>query len=349
MQSDSPEDRKDKCFQEDVICGSIVLLNSNFVDNSAVLSGAAILLSDPESVLVSPMFSEGKQEGFLDIANNALLSPVNHQGQYKSWTGNRVLTKDAGGVVGTYGRSLSFSVNSSSGSRIIPEEDSRFLLTNVQSGKRIPTVQITVMDAFGQSPVPTISQSFEASVTSPETYFQGVITTSITNGIGFLANITGFGMPGEYSLEITPINNEAIDKTTLKIQVRECVVGEEPTRDRELCQECGDSAYNFDPARPNGCKPCPERAICEGRYVVPIDGYWLKGPCHATIKQCITEEACTYDQRERKLVNFSENFTDCGMSAETLSNYSELLCRRVRGLSLVKACLLNTVLSLSGL
>jgi len=271
----------------------------------------------------------GREQGFLDVANNSLLSPVDPQGQYKSWNGNRVLTKDAGGVIGTHGRSLSLSSNSSREDQIVTDEKSLFFLPNVQSGSVLPTIRITVLDAFGDGPAPTIPDTFSVSVMSPESFFQGVITVGVSNGTGFLTNVVGFDTPDNYSLKITPLNNAAIEETTLKIQVRECVVGEEPTQKRRLCQECGVSAYNFDPETPNGCKPCPERATCEGRYVVPNDGYWHKGPCHVNITQCIKGEACTCEEREKGLLEFGLEFDNCTMSTETLLIYGQKLCSKV--------------------
>lgn len=289
-----------------------------------------MLLADNESVLVSSTFSEGRQEGFLDIDNNSILFPIDYHGRYDSWTGNRVLKNIAGGVVGTYGRRLALSTNSSSEFRILQANEFVFRFEGIQSGQQLPTIQITVLDAFGQSPAPTSPPSFNASIMSPDRLFQGVVTSQVTNGVGTFPEIAALRPPGKYTLKIIPQTMFSIQEATLMIQIRACRIDEEPTRGMLLCRACGNNSYNFEPTKHDGCAACPDKASCQGRYIVPEDGYWHKGPCHDNVAQCIRKDACTYADREGKLLDFSVDFTDCEFSRETLSLYGDELCSPVR-------------------
>eukprot|EP00210_Caulerpa_lentillifera_P006697 g6399.t1 len=325
---DSIHNRTDKCLQQGVFCDHIVLLNTSFVGNLATSSGPVILTTDPSSVLVSCDFDRGIQNDFIEKFNLLSLLPIHPNSLCISWKRNQVLSLESNNVIWTYGRRFNFSTDDLEKARIT-QEDSIFWLRNVQSGKRFPKIQISLVDRFGNAPAPTIPHVIRVSVESPERFFEGTVNVNITGGIGTI-----------------PENITSIEETILRIQVRDCVVGEAPTQDRVLCQECGENSYNFDPKNENGCTTCPETASCEGHYIVPKDGYWHKGPCNFQVKRCVLEDACTYDKRKQNLTDFSRNFIDCSFNNATLIAYGQMQCSKGYEGTLCGSCAQSYGLSL---
>jgi len=123
--------------------------------------------------------------------------------------------------------------------------------------------------------------------------------------------------------------NPVLITANLTVSIRGCQVDEEPTSGNELCQDCGQISYNFDPTMPGGCTPCPDGATCEGRYVVPRRGRWHKSPCHIEIKECLSEDACRYRDRRGELQNFTQGYTDCNFNESALEEYGDLECNKV--------------------
>eukprot|EP00210_Caulerpa_lentillifera_P006727 g6429.t1 len=327
LEFENPQGTETTCFRKKGFCGSIVLLKTSFIANSAEYSGSVVQVTNPGSILVSCDFDRSRQEDFIDQTSLVSLSPKDPNGQCNSWKRNRLLSKDSSTTIGTYGQRFNFSlINSTDGVQIIQDKESVLWLKNIQSGIQLPDIQMILLDGFGNGPAPTIPHVIRVSVESPETFFQGIITINLIAGRGVLSEVVGFVKPGDYSLRITPENSETLQETTLRIQVRDCVVGEAPTEDRVLCQKCGENSYNFDPNNEDGCTSCPETASCERNYIVPKDGYWHKGPCNSKVKRCVLEEACTYENRTKILTEFSIDFTDCSFSSATLIAYGQTQC-----------------------
>lgn len=312
--------------------GCIILLNTSFVDNFATQLGSAIIATNVEDVLLSCDYVGGRQKDFLDQGNCTFLALIDPKQLCPSWTGNRLAEPRTQGLVGTFGKRLSLSIihpNSSTGVKLSGNEIIGFVFEHVQSGKRLPEIIFTVVDAFGNGPAPTVPDLLWLTIISPDGFFQGVLTTNTTFGRGRISGIIGFKSPGYYTINITT-QISTIVESILKIHVRSCLIGEEPTIDYELCQACDEFSYNFDVERPGGCVPCPEGATCQGGYIVPKDGYWHKGPCHDILKQCVTKDACTYETRHKVLADFTVNFTSCNISTMTLQKYDDLQCNEVR-------------------
>lgn len=319
------------CHAPSMNCGRTILLNTTFVKNTAFNSGSAILTSDPKRVLVSCKKKTSYYD-FVDQNALSLLQSVDPKRLCSSWKRNSHEINGQGKVISTYGRLLFFSTNHRDETRITGNVQSGFVLESIQNGEQLPVIHITILDAFENKPAPTEPLSFLAEITSPDKLFQGVVTVIISNGTGNFSDITAVKPPGRYNLTITP-RVASIKSATLTVHVRDCLIGEEPVSRPVLCQACGSNAYNFNTTKTNGCLPCPGEAICQGRYIVPEDGYWHKGPCHANIKQCIAEEACTYNNREARLYDFGVNLADCYINDKTLELYGERLCNKARILS----------------
>jgi len=295
--------------QEGYSFGRIILLNTSFVNNSATQLGSAILSTNVEDVLVSCQFDGGTQKKFLQQDDVIVLARLDPKKLCDSWNGNHLATSGMSGVVGTFGKRLSFSMNSSNSSRgvrLVTNKSEKFVLENVQSGERLPEIEVVVIDAFGNRAAPTRPHSISIVIISPDEFFQGALTVNTTMGRSSFSNIVGFKSPGYYKIKIIP-QISTIAESIVNVSVRNCYVGEEPTIENDLCQACDDFSYNFNVSKPGGCTPCPEGAMCKGRYIAPQDGYWHKGPCHNEITECITETACKYKTRHEHLSNFTEN------------------------------------------
>jgi len=328
---EGPQNQDQKCSQEGESCGRIVLLNTSFVYNYAKDLGSAILSTNAKDVLVSCSYDRGRQKSFLNQGNLALLAVIDHERLCESWKENHIARSRIEGVVGTFGRKLSLSINSTNSSTDVQLHGNiitGFVLENVASGKRLPEIKVLVVDAFGNGLAPTIPRSMLATVMSPEKFFQGVMTFSIAIGYGQFSGIVGVTSPGYYTIKITP-HASSLDESILKIHVRNCYIGEQPTRDGKLCETCDAFSYNFNVDEPGGCTHCPEGSTCEGHYINPKDGYWHKGPCYDKVKECITEEACKYETRHHDLVKFTKNLNNCTMNTTSLETYNDVQCNEV--------------------
>eukprot|EP00210_Caulerpa_lentillifera_P000356 g349.t1 len=320
-------DRNVQCKNRFVSCSRVILLNTNFTNNSAQSCGAAILSTDPHGVLVSCAYKQRKQESFLTDKQYQYFHSIHPKRLCSSWKGNWLPPSAYGGVVGTYGREFSFSLNSLNQVKMSGNISSGFVLKNVRSGERVSSILVTIVDIYGNGPAPTFDDPVEVVVSSPDGFFQGNISLLIQDSIGEINQIIGFKPPGNYTILIIP-QNPVLITANLTVIVRGCQVDEEPTTGNELCQDCGQIAYNFNPLLPGGCTPCPAGATCEGRYIVPRRGKWHKSPCHIQIKNCLSEDACRYTDRRETLQQFTTSFTDCSMNDSVLEEYSEIQCNK---------------------
>jgi len=251
-----------------------------------------------------------------------------------SWRRNRVSSNAYGDVVGTYGQEVVLSIDPESQVKLVGSMASGYILENVLSGRELPTINVTILDGYGSGPAFTLPNSFEARLSSPDDFFVGLHPTTIVAGFGKFSRVSGFVVPGNYTFEFA-FDSEALETFNVTVMVRECVVGEEPTRDGLTCQECDAFSYNFNASEPGECKECPNEATCEGRYIVPNEGSWHNSPCHDQVKDCLVENACKYQKRKELLTNFTQNFTTCNIPNTTLEAYRDDLCNEVSSLELV--------------
>jgi len=323
-----PQERHTNCSSPNVTCGRVILLNTSFVDNHANHSGAVLLTSDPNNVLVDCEYTLERDNEFLTKTNVNLLEAINPQKLCPSWMRNNVSSNAYGYAVGTYGQAIVLSIDPQADVKLVRNTTGGYVLENVSSGRRLPTINVTVLDRYGQGPSPTRPYTFEARLSSPNYFFRGLHLTDITAGFGNFSEVAGFALPGNYTLNITS-DNPSIEILVVDVIVRECQIGEEPTLDRFTCQRCDAFSYNFDISEVGGCKECPDKAICEERYIVPDKGSWHNGPCHDAVQECLVEEACKYQNRKEVLKDFTRDNTTCNMTKTTLEAYRLYLCNEV--------------------
>jgi len=327
----APQNKSINCSSPNVTCGHIVLLDTYFIGNYANHSGAIVLTTDPNRVFVDCEYKEGtrRNQTFLDETEMRSLEVLDPRRLCTPWRRNKVSSKAYGGVVGTYGQEIVLSIDPEDEVRLVGSTASGYVLENVLSGRQLPTINVTILDGYGAGPALTLPHSFEARVSSPDDFFIGMHPITIIAGVGKFSKLSGFVVPGNYTFKFA-FDNKALETFNVTVMVRECIVGEEPTRDRLTCQECDAFSYNVNASEPGGCKECPNEATCSGRYIVPKNGHWHKSPCHDTIQSCLVEEACKYKDRLEVLTNSTKDSTDCKINETTLDSYGDELCNEVR-------------------
>eukprot|EP00210_Caulerpa_lentillifera_P006613 g6318.t1 len=323
---DRPFDVEVNCTNPNVTCGRLALLNTDFVDNFANYSGSIVMMMDPNGVLVSCNYSS-EEYGFVSSEQLKSLFIVHRERLCPTWNINQALEESTGGIVGTTGVSLSVSISPNDEAKIVGDSESGLVLINQRKRTQLPTINVTVLDAYANGPIITREPTFDIEVTFLCDTLKGRITrATIARGVGNLANIVGTGPSGNCTLQINP-DTRAIAPFNLTLQLLECRLGEENTVQGELCQECDAVSYNFNPID-GSCTPCPEDASCVHHYIIPKEGYWHKSPCHHKVMRCLNDKACQYQERQQKLADFTQDYTDCNMDNAIQATYGEVLCRK---------------------
>eukprot|EP00210_Caulerpa_lentillifera_P008825 g8421.t1 len=345
-----PQNTNVNCSNPDVVCSHMLLLNTTFLGNYAGDTGAVVMLSDSKSVLVScgPYNTQDHSGDFISHLNFSTLQYIHPEELCPSWRGNQLGSEASGNVVGTLGRKILVSINDVD--KIKLREDSRvgLVFESVKSGENLPVINITILDDFGVGPAPTIPSSFEVRISSFDGFFNGFYSKNIAKGTGQFSGISGFVSPGNYSLQIIP-SITGIELVNLRVHVRGCLINEEPTSSTQLCEECNALSYNFNTSKVDGCSTCPDTANCEGRYIVPKNGYWHQSPCQTKLKECLIEEACSYSNREQTLTNTTSDSTNCNFNKTTLDSYSKSQCAKGYKGVLCGSCLSSFGLTLKSL
>ena len=128
-----------------------------------------------------------------------------------------------------------------------------------------------------------------------------------------------------------------VDSSFIRVTMRPCKIGERTVSqdgDYLECQECGQGEFQPFPDR-HECLCCDEaenHTQCDGKTIVPRDGYWHATSYSFAAQECIGHDACKSSKEEGKtrteklreiareaherdeflLHNFSQNSTLCG-------------------------------------
>lgn len=258
-------------------CSRIVLLNVEFMNNYATFSGSGVFTTDAEGVLATCDVLSPLRLDFLEQNNFQSLRPLNPSRACTTWSGNSIRTDGYGNVINTSGKTMNISISAAEDAELSVVRENVYALHNIRSGRQLPQMNVTVLDAFGYGPTHTSPNRFEVVLSSSSNYFRGIVVTNITNGSGSFSSITGYGPANEYTLQISP-RLEGLEPVEIVLHVRQCQIGEVSTLGGEFCQDCDSISYNFNLTKTGTCSLCPERGTCEGRYIVPRDGAWHRGP-----------------------------------------------------------------------
>ena len=226
-----------------------------------------------------------------------------------------------------------------------------------KSGDRLPELQISMYDTFGQGParqtsravnfdlaelsyvwVPDYTSYVPAVMTSPDGLLSNDMIANLTSGEG---NITAGPLlvkPGDYSA-VTSIPDMPDDNSiTLNVTIRQCVINEYPRRDRKQCIECEPGHYNFDPEK-GICQVCPDNADCSEEFILPAPSYWNAFPCSQHVQQCLHEDACRgLDVSELEQILTENDAETCDFLEEEIERYQHAECKNGYQGALCGAC-----------
>eukprot|EP00210_Caulerpa_lentillifera_P003958 g3777.t1 len=312
------------CSSSRVDCGSVVLLNTHFIGNLANLSGGAIITTRANGVLID-CESKGQLRGFVNKSSLHSLTSISSNSSCSSRKSNQESSNTSKIDVSTFGQKFNLSLATNDGVELVGDLESGYVLKNVSSGTQLPQINVTILDEFEEGPAFTEPRSFESRLSSLNGFFSGLYPVNISNGVGKFSDVAGFARPGNYTLQIES-DIPSLRTFNVTVIVRECLVDEEPTSDRLTCQECDAVSYNFNTSQVGGCTQCPRNANCAGRYIVPNEGHWHKSPCHNTVQECLVEKACSYEERNDVLINFTNSSTHCNFNESKLEAYKDDLC-----------------------
>eukprot|EP00210_Caulerpa_lentillifera_P003962 g3781.t1 len=340
----APSSRSINCTNTSVICDYVILLNTSFVRNYAYYSGAAIISTYASAVLVDCDY-KGKRREFLNQDDFKSLEPLNPNKLCPSWIENRAHLKIHGDIFRIYGGGTVLTVKSDEEVRLVGDANNGYVLENVSSGRRLPIIYIKILDEFGVGTLPNLPNLFEARLSSQDGFIHREYPTNILARSGSFSEVIGFASPGNYTLEIK-FNYSDLATVNLTVIVRECTVGEELLSNELVCQKCDAVSYNLNASGLGGCTQCPYGGDCRGKYIIPKKGYWHKSPCHNIVQKCLVEEACSYEKRQEKLMNFANDYENCTANTTGLVAYNDVLCHEGYKGSLCGSC--NGSFGLSG-
>eukprot|EP00210_Caulerpa_lentillifera_P003975 g3794.t1 len=321
-----PTNRGIRCDNPNITCSQIILLNTSFVNNSANRSGSAIISTHANGVLIDCDYRGKRNQGFLDQTNFSSLEQLDPRQLCKKWIENSLVSDEYAGIVGTYGQEIKLTISLEDNDvRLVGNAQTGYVLEELSLGMQLPMMNLTVVDGFGIGPVLTSPQSFIARLSSSDDLFFGDYLVNISDGSGHFSEVAISPSHGMYRLQIN-FEHQNLETIYVIVIVRACRIGEEFILELRACQECDAISYNFNPSEVGGCTQCPITATCRGLYIVPKEGYWHKTPCHNTVKECLIEEACSYENRYGELMSFTNNLTDCNLNTTELDTYNEALC-----------------------
>lgn len=189
------------------------------------------------------------------------------------------------------------------------------IITRYSSGEVLEDMKVSVFDAFNE----TVPVQATVVVTSTDGGVDLVIPPGSDKTFNGSTNITDVKMiakPGNYSLKVKIGTHEGeakdMEKTVL-VHVRECEVGEHTNEDNRGCSQCLSKQYNFNPGL-KWCEECAKNAECNGKALVPVDGYWHHNSHSDVMFPCLNAKACTYANRTDELAKSAEDNLASGIS-----------------------------------
>lgn len=328
--------RSTDCKEALAPCSKVLLFKTDFTNNSATVSGSAILATTPYNVLVActtlikHASSVFISQHILSMIKSKRVKKIDPNNTCPSWQGNSLPFDAPGDVIGTFGQHLVLTTSSENGPQIAGNYASGFVLPNVKSAKQFSKIIVKTIDAFGNTPAPVLFEKDALQLTSSDKFLKDNITFPFVNMSCVISSISASAPQGNYTIDIITKDEDVLEPTTLTISISACGINEELTGDQSSCQECRNGSYNFNSSKVNGCTLCPKHATCDGLFVVIEDGYWQRSPCHDKLKKCIVEKACKYPNRTQYIDQFSQDDTDCDFNETKLEEYEEIQCNKVR-------------------
>eukprot|EP00210_Caulerpa_lentillifera_P004033 g3848.t1 len=316
------------------LCDRVLLIETKFINNKANLSGHIIVPTKLDNILVSCKIEHQEAYKFMLATDLRWLYGIGYlyvllsKDLCDSWKQNKFLNDGDVSAIATFGSKLNLTIDVNNEIQLVGDDNSGFVLSNVTSGKPLPNIKVSSIDALNHSLAPTLYEENALSLSSATGFLNKPLGLSFEDRVCLIAGLVGYVRPGNYTLRLVPKDDDMLGAVNLTVVVRDCLINEEPTTDRLLCQGCSAFQYNFNTSKARGCQKCPADAVCKGRFIVPTSGYWHKSPCHDKLKKCIVDKACKKQSRIKDLEELTQNKTNCTMDEATLEEYDKAQCHK---------------------
>ena len=188
----------------------------------------------------------------------------------------------------------------------------------VESGSKLPAVQLRLVDQLGQPLPPSLLQQLTFKAQAAATHSDSRSDTNLlgvtsvvpggpVNSSGGAGQQVSFdwlelqGAPGEtLNVSFAVLEAPEVRPAVVQVQLKECTAGQAVLRGRRPdlyagCTNCTNPLFSFDPAAPQ-CSTCPPPgtySVCSGDVLTPADGYWQSHPRSAQLLQCPNPAACS--------------------------------------------------------
>lgn len=269
-----------KCNQEDSIM--VKFDNVRMVNNTAEEAGGGLYFDRPSALCACCETS--CTEVCMDIARAGTKSLLDVCSSY--WTNNNV-TRGYGENVAS--EVVKVDVVVGNGEDLGHKSS---LANNHSSGYALQEFTLRFLDISGHVVTNTPPNSFVRLVADNGS-LSGQVDKAVVSGLASFTNAIFSGKPGDYLIGVELPAEFNLSDEILKISIRDCVPGEYAQNagsSKFRCKECGDQSYTLDPHSP--CRSCPENAICDGKSILPVDGYWTSSIDPNKVHRCLVESAC---------------------------------------------------------
>ena len=265
---------------------------------------------------------------WFDSNDSQILTPLTSvRGFCHEWGQNQ-----AGGygpIVGSYARTVRVHTpGDDSRTNRKWEQTSQLLLNGQKSGDPLPSIEVEILDSFGQGPpLGRGDEHIVATIRSPNESFFGEVKKVLSEPQNELPVIYSLQRPGHYTVTVD-FSEPRLSQIVIDIEFRSCIIGECVQESGKLCVPCSGTQYNFD-SNASACTPCPANGNCTSNAIFPNRGYWHRTPCSHDIQECISKEACDFPERDMELFTIQQEMRNCHFNKTLDRIYAEALCKKV--------------------
>eukprot|EP00803_Ostreobium_quekettii_P003270 evm.model.scf_1296.1 EVM.evm.TU.scf_1296.1 scf_1296:1031-7786(-) len=305
-----------------VPCRSARFLNVSVTNNFAEFGGGGMFVTEPQSLFatcpggLALLGLQGSFKSLADVINEVLTaSPSDLQNEDFVMENLTCLVLEGNSVGDENGWGKQGASQATALLLLTPESgEIRNHTSNTVLGGGMG-VSLAIVDMFGEK-VKGGNPDAERPVIAVSVSVTGETIAMAKNGVATFTGLIGFDESGNRSVIFT---SESLTSTSMTVEIRSCLVGEEEENEGKGCQRCPNNFYTFKPEQE--CLQCPEEAICTGgATLAPRDGFWHSTPYSPNILECIVRDACQYRGRASNLTAFYTNLTALMPSNLTLSN-----------------------------
>ena len=321
-----------ECLEDGERCAFAAIIDTRFGDNRATSYGGAMFVEYLEAIRfrcsARPIDSDAESLNREDWIGYEKLT--SREQFCDAWKNGDDDGDDDGSVVGSFPTRVRLTIEDSDYD-VQMRSEHEHIIKRYRASEKLPGMTLQFRDGIDQvtpirhSPdtttIPPPSVEFTVANASPQRHEDRIT----------FPNMIGYGPPGTYKLMIT-FDSEVIEKLTVLIEVRECIIGEMTDPITKMCSDCSSTEYNFNPKQ-RRCHPCPASGSCATRAIVPAEGYWQSNPCSTHIKKCLTAHACKFERRSDALRGMTIGMASCIMKPGHILKYRRKQCAEARHLS----------------